>query len=96
VLANREAVAGDHTDTLVALSNLARILKLQGNKAGAETQYRAALTRHRKVLGDTHKDTLTAVNSLAVHLHEIGMFAYYVFNITFKHVINNNITANIN
>lgn len=73
MLKNHQATLGDHIDTISAHSNLARVLKQQSKAAEAEIHYRAAFAKCRAVLGEGHQDTLTAINALAVHLHETGI-----------------------
>ncbi|CAK0820164.1 unnamed protein product [Prorocentrum cordatum] len=54
---------------------VAKLLKAQGDLAGAEPLLREALQASREVLGDRHPDTLTSVNDLAMRLQAQGDLA---------------------
>lgn len=62
---DREDLGDEHPETLTAMGNLAIILWLQGDLAGARALQEPALSIRRRVLGDEHPETLTAMNNLA-------------------------------
>jgi len=64
-LNGRERVLGpEHPDTLASFSNLALVLKGQGNYKAAEEMNRRVLNVRERVLGPEHPPTLTSFNNL--------------------------------
>jgi Flp pilus assembly protein TadD len=54
------------------MGNLALTLKAQGDMAAARKLEEQVLEARRRVLGEQHPDTLTAMNNLAILLFETG------------------------
>jgi tetratricopeptide (TPR) repeat protein len=65
----------DHPDTAASLSNLALLLRNQGDLAGARPLYERALAISEKALGPEHPDTATSLNNLAHLLQAQGDLA---------------------
>ena len=62
----REKVLGrNDARTLNSVSDLARVLRLQGKYGQAEQLKRRALAERDKKLGENHPSTLTSVSNLA-------------------------------
>ena len=55
----------DHPNTLVAMSNVARLYGYQGRYAEAEPLFLATLEAQRRVLGDGHPNTLISMGNLS-------------------------------
>ncbi len=73
VLAIHERTLGpEHPGTATSMSNLGRVLDLQGKYEDAEKIYRRALVVREKVLGGEHPDVATSLNNLAKVLQELG------------------------
>lgn len=73
VLAIHERTLGaEHPTTATSLSNLGRVLDLQGKYDDAEKVYRRALDVREKVLGAEHPDVATSLNNLAKVMQELG------------------------
>jgi CHAT domain-containing protein/tetratricopeptide (TPR) repeat protein len=73
VLAIHEKTLGpDHPTTANSMSNLARVLDIQGKYAEAEKLYRRSLSVREKALGPDHPDVATNLNNLAKVLQELG------------------------
>ena len=72
-LAIYETVLGpDHHDTAASLNNLASVLQLQGDIAGARPLFERALAIYEKDLGPEHPDTAAGLNNLALLLRDQG------------------------
>ena len=67
-----KALGTEHPDTLLSLSNLAKLLSEKCDHDGAEVLYRQILDVRVKVFGRDHPDTLTSLNKLAELLVEKG------------------------
>jgi tetratricopeptide (TPR) repeat protein len=75
-LAIYERVLGpDHPDTAASLSNLALLLRAQGDLAGARPLFERALAIRERVLGPDHPNTAESLNNLASLLKDQGEFA---------------------
>ena len=73
VLAIHEKTLGpNHPVTANSMSNLGRVLDLQGKYAEAEKLYRRSLAVREKVLGADHPDVALNLNNLAKVLQELG------------------------
>jgi hypothetical protein len=58
-LCGREKVLGpEHPDTLLSVSNLARLLRVQGKYEAAEEMDRRVLDVSERILGPDHPDTV--------------------------------------
>ncbi|MEU7907677.1 tetratricopeptide repeat protein [Actinoplanes sp. NPDC049118] len=68
----RRLLGERHSDTLTAMSNLARTLHDRGELEQARRLHGQALAARREVLGDLHPDTLTSVCNMARVLHDQG------------------------
>jgi tetratricopeptide (TPR) repeat protein len=72
-LAMEQRLVGDrHAQTALYLNNLAQVLQLKGDLAGAESTFRQALGIQRALLGDTHPDVANTLNNLAFVLSDEG------------------------
>ena len=56
------------------MSNLAALYKNKRQYENAEPLYVACLEQRRVALGDSHPDTLTAMNGLAVNYANLGQY----------------------
>jgi tetratricopeptide (TPR) repeat protein len=65
----------DHPDTAAILNNLARLLRDQGDLAGARRLYERALAIHDLIRGHDHPDTAGDLDNLAAVLQDQGDFA---------------------
>ena len=75
-LAIREKALGpEHPDTALSLNNVARLLRDQGDFAGARPLYERALAIREKALGPKHPDTANSLANLANLLRDQGDFA---------------------
>jgi Tfp pilus assembly protein PilF len=74
-LAIEKALGAEHPDTAASLNNLALLLKIQGDYAGARPFYARALEIHEKALGAEHPDTAQSLNNLAALLSDQGNYA---------------------
>ena len=75
VLAIREVVDGpEHSNTLVARSNLILAMEGRGALADAAREYRSLLEVERRVLGDSDTTTLATTHNLAGVLHNLGRY----------------------
>lgn len=73
VLAIHERTLGaEHPTTATSMSNLGRVLDLQGKYEDAEKAYRRVLDVREKVLGPDHPDVATSLNNLAKVQQELG------------------------
>jgi tetratricopeptide (TPR) repeat protein len=61
----KKALGSEHPDTLLSLSNLAKLLNEKRDYEGAEVLYRETLEVRLKVFGKDHPDSLTNLNKLA-------------------------------
>jgi serine/threonine protein kinase/tetratricopeptide (TPR) repeat protein len=61
----RQLLGEEHKDTLDSMSNLAGVLREQGELSKAESLYLRVLEHDRRVHGEEHTDTLCAMNNLA-------------------------------
>jgi tetratricopeptide (TPR) repeat protein len=68
----RKVMGPEHPDTLRSISNLARVLDMQGKYEEAELMNRQALAQREIVLGPEHPDTLTSMGSLAIVISNQG------------------------
>ncbi|CUS13410.1 unnamed protein product, partial [Tuber aestivum] len=64
----------EHPNTLMAVNNLAHVLRKQGKYEESEVMNRRALEGYEKCFGSDHPDTLMAVNNLALVLWEQGRY----------------------
>jgi len=63
-----KALGPDHADVSPSLNNLAILLYLRGDYAGAKPLYERALAIDEKALGPNHADIVPSLNNLAVLL----------------------------
>lgn len=68
----RDALGGEHPDTLDSITEMGLLLRAQGKSAEAEPYYREALEKRQRVLGDEHEDTLSSLNNMAALLEAQG------------------------
>jgi hypothetical protein len=69
------ALGPEHPHTLLAMSNLARTLYVQGDLAGARALQERVLEARLRLIGETHQDTFAAMGNLATTLHAQGDLA---------------------
>lgn len=62
---DRENARGDHPDAFLTIGNLATVLKAQNKLDGAEKTLKGLHKRRLRVLGTTHRVTLTTLANLA-------------------------------
>ncbi len=81
----RKAFGADNPDTLKAQTELAWIIRLQGQLPQAETMLRQTLDAQKRVLGNDHADTIKTTSNLAVVLSDEGRFpeAEVMFRVVF-------------
>jgi tetratricopeptide (TPR) repeat protein len=65
----------EHPDTAWSLDNLAKLLRAQGDLAGARPLFERALAICEKVFGPEHPDTAQSLNQLGDLLREQGELA---------------------
>ena len=68
----RRELGDDHEDTLASMTNMATLLKAQGDLGGAEGYSRAAVDGWRRLRGDDDEKTLTAINNYGILLQSMG------------------------
>ena len=61
-----EALGDDHGETAVSLSDLASVLRLNGDLDGAEALLRQSLEVHRQTRGEAHAMTATTLHDVAL------------------------------
>ena len=59
----RQALGGEHPDTLASMNNLALALSKAGKRIEAAEMHRATLLVQRRVLGEDHPHTLTSLKN---------------------------------
>ncbi|MBK8269923.1 MAG: tetratricopeptide repeat protein [Planctomycetes bacterium] len=71
----RKLLGDEHAELALCLSNLATLLGVKGDYAGAESLLREALAMQRRLLGDEHPNVATSLNNLAMLLMNKGDYA---------------------
>ena len=72
-LENSQQFGPQHLDTLASVSDLAEILRLQGNYSLADMMNRRALKGREELLRETHPNTTISVSNLAMVRPRKGM-----------------------
>ena len=72
---NRRILGDDHTDTLIAIDDLAIALQKLGRYDEAEALFVEALDGMRRILGDDHPNTLATMGNLGQVISETGRLA---------------------
>jgi tetratricopeptide (TPR) repeat protein len=72
---NEKALGPEHPHTASSLNNLALLLDVQGDLAGAKPLYERALAIREKALGPDHPATAQTLNNVAILLMDQGDFA---------------------
>ncbi len=70
--AHRRLLGDDHPSTLTSVSNLAQVLRAQGDLPAARQLTEDVLAAHRRLLGDDHPHTLASMGNLAQILQAQG------------------------
>jgi hypothetical protein len=65
-------LGAEHTDTILAMENLASTYEEQGRNADATKIQEDALEKRKRILGEEHPDTLTSMNNLACMYRKQG------------------------
>lgn len=75
VAATTRLFGPDHSNTLASIQDLARILRLRGDLAGARDLERPLLERRTKLLGEDADETRRTANEFALTLRALGEFS---------------------